>query len=219
MAVLGVLGWRFGTGAFVAGLRVITVPSVLAALGIGLLTTVLSAGRWCLVARRVGLRLPLSKAVEDYYRALFLNAVLPAGVLGDVHRAVAHGRQSGDVGRGVRAVVLERVAGQAVLLELGAVLLLTRSGLLPDLTLGLPVDVRDFGPAVRVLKHLGVSAVRLMPNNDDKVRALEEHGISVTSRVSLLIEATDHNIRYLTAKRDRLGHDLPHLAPAVPGGA
>lgn len=81
-------------------------------------------------------------------------------------------------------------------------------------TLGLPVDVRDFGPAVRVLKHLGIQSVRLMSNNDDKVHALEEHGIAVASRVPLLIEANDHNIRYLTAKRDRMGHDLPHLTAA-----
>ncbi len=88
--------------------------AVLAALAIGLATTLLSAWRWCLVARRLGLRLPARKAVADYYRALFLNAVLPAGVLGDVDRAVRHGREEGDVGRGVRAVVLERTAGQVV---------------------------------------------------------------------------------------------------------
>jgi uncharacterized membrane protein YbhN (UPF0104 family) len=129
VVILGVLVWRLGTGAFVDGLRVITVWSVLAALGIGLLTTVFCAWRWCLVARRLGLELTLSAAVKDYYRALFLNAVLPAGVLGDVHRAVSHGQQSGDVGRGVRAVVLERVAGQVVLLVLGVAVLLTQPAL------------------------------------------------------------------------------------------
>ena len=54
-----------------------------------LLTTVLSAWRWCLVARApraAGCR--CRPAVADYYRALFLNAALPGGVLGDVHRAV-----------------------------------------------------------------------------------------------------------------------------------
>jgi len=70
------------------------------------------------------LRLPLGKAVADYYRALFLNGVLPAGVLGDVQRAVSHGRQEGDVGAGVRAVVLERMAGQAVVIVAGAAVLL-----------------------------------------------------------------------------------------------
>ncbi|GAA1535405.1 hypothetical protein GCM10009678_17310 [Actinomadura kijaniata] len=77
--------------------------------------------------------------------------------------------------------------------------------------LGLPVDVRDYGPAARVLHHLGVGSVRLMSNNPDKVAALEEHGIRVAARVPLLAPAHDGNVRYLTAKRDRMGHDLPQL--------
>jgi uncharacterized membrane protein YbhN (UPF0104 family) len=130
VGILGVLVWRLGTGAFLEGMRVINVWSVLAALVIGLLTTVFMARRWCLVARRLGLRLSLGTALADYYRALFLNTVLPAGVLGDVHRAVSHGRQSGNVGRGVRAVVLERFAGQVVLLVIGMTVLLTQPALL-----------------------------------------------------------------------------------------
>ncbi len=77
--------------------------------------------------------------------------------------------------------------------------------------LGLPVDVRDYGPAARALLRLGVRSVRLMPNNPDKARALEEHGIEVAGRVPLLMPARAENAAYLTAKRDRLGHDLPHL--------
>ena len=86
-------------------------------------------------------------------------------------------------------------------------------------TLGLPVDVRDYGPAARVLRYRGVRSVRLLSNNPDKVRALEEHGIKVAARVPLLVAAHADNTRYLTAKRDRLGHDLPHLngAPEYAG--
>jgi len=85
-------------------------------------------------------------------------------------------------------------------------------------SLGLPVDVRDFGAAARVLHHLGVESVRLLSNNADKVLGLTEHGIPVTGRVPLLAPVDEHNIRYLTAKRDRLGHDLPHLGSlAEPG--
>lgn len=124
LGILGVLVWRLGTGAFLDGLRVVDGPAIVAALGIGLLTTVGSAWRWCLIARRLGLPLKLGKAVADYYRALLLNAVLPAGVLGDVHRAVSHGQQSGNVGRGVRAVFLERFAGQVVLVAIAVVVLL-----------------------------------------------------------------------------------------------
>jgi uncharacterized membrane protein YbhN (UPF0104 family) len=126
VAILVVLTWRLGTGVFLDGLRRIDGPTLLAALGIGVLTTVFSAWRWCVVARGMKLRLPLGPAVADYYRALFLNAALPGGVLGDVHRAVRHGQSSGDVGRGVRAVVLERVAGQAVLAAVGVAVLLTQ---------------------------------------------------------------------------------------------
>ncbi|MFC6085959.1 lysylphosphatidylglycerol synthase transmembrane domain-containing protein [Sphaerisporangium aureirubrum] len=122
-AILAVLAARLGTGAFVDAFAVVGAPEVLAALGIGLLTTVLSVWRWSLVAHRLGLPLPLPTAVADYYRALFLNAVLPAGVLGDAHRAVEHGRKVGDVGRGVRAVVLERTGGQVVLIAAGLTML------------------------------------------------------------------------------------------------
>jgi 3,4-dihydroxy 2-butanone 4-phosphate synthase/GTP cyclohydrolase II len=82
-------------------------------------------------------------------------------------------------------------------------------------TLGLPVDIRDFGPAARVLRYLGVRSVRLMSNNADKISALESYGIPVVERVPLLEQVNEHNVRYLMAKRDRLGHDLPHLDGAV----
>ncbi|ROO59078.1 uncharacterized membrane protein YbhN (UPF0104 family) [Micromonospora sp. Llam0] len=125
VTILGLLAWRLGTNAFLDGMRVIDARVLLLAVGIGLLTTVCSAWRWCLVARGMGLALPLTGAVADYYRAIFLNAALPGGVLGDVHRAVRHGREVADVGRGVRAVVLERTAGQLVLFAVAAGVLLT----------------------------------------------------------------------------------------------
>ncbi|MDC0771279.1 lysylphosphatidylglycerol synthase transmembrane domain-containing protein [Streptomyces sp. HD] len=125
VAILVVLFWRLGTGVFLDGLRRIDGTALCAALGIGLVTTVFSAWRWQLVARALRIRLPLRPAVADYYRALFLNAALPGGVLGDVHRAVRHGQSAGDLGRGVRAVVLERTAGQVALTAVGAGVLLT----------------------------------------------------------------------------------------------
>lgn len=123
--ILAVLLWRLGTGVFLDGLRRIDGATLLAALGIGVVTTVFSAWRWQLVARGLKIRLPLGAAVASYYRALFLNAALPGGVLGDVHRAVRHGRSTQELGRCVRAVVLERVAGQIALAVIGAAVLLT----------------------------------------------------------------------------------------------
>jgi uncharacterized membrane protein YbhN (UPF0104 family) len=177
--ILGLLVWRLGTSAFLDGLRVIDGSTLLAALGIGALTTVFSAWRWCLVARGLGIRLSLGGAVADYYRALFLNAALPGGVVGDVHRAVRHGRNVGDVGRGVRAVVLERSAGQVVLVTVGVTVLLAyptpllaRAGALPlaaaaVLGLGLVVALvvglrrrRAGGPAADSRLLRAVRAVR-----------------------------------------------------------
>ncbi|MET8757841.1 lysylphosphatidylglycerol synthase transmembrane domain-containing protein [Lentzea sp. NPDC004782] len=135
VAILVAMGVRLGTGAFLDGLRAIDAFSVVAALAIGFVTTLLSAGRWVLIARRLGLSLSLRTAVSDYYRALLVNAVLPAGVLGDVHRAVNHGRESGDVGRGVRAVFFERFAGQVVLIGIGLAVLLVHPSPGFDLTL------------------------------------------------------------------------------------
>ncbi len=123
LAILVALISLLGTKAFAAGLHVLSPGAVLAALGIGLLTTVLNALRWRAVARRVGLELQLGDAIAETYRAIFLNAVLPGGVLGDVDRAVRHGRSSGDVGRGARAVAIERTAGQLVLIAAAVVLI------------------------------------------------------------------------------------------------
>jgi uncharacterized membrane protein YbhN (UPF0104 family) len=142
LGILGALLWWHSTDAFVAALHAIDAASVAAALALGLLTTTLSAARWWLVARRVGLHLPMSGAITDYYRAQFLNAVLPAGVLGDVHRAVSHGHRSGDVARGVRAVFLERTAGQAVAIVAGLAALLVHPALLSAMAPALiPVGV------------------------------------------------------------------------------
>ncbi|MFR0356074.1 lysylphosphatidylglycerol synthase transmembrane domain-containing protein [Streptomyces sediminimaris] len=153
VAIVGGLLWRLGTGVLLDGLRRIDAPTLLLALAVGVVTTVLSAWRWALVARGLRIRLPLRTAVADYYRSLFLNAALPGGVLGDVHRAVRHGRSAGDLGRGVRSVLLERVAGQVTLTVVGAATLLT----MPSPVRG---EVRQFAPLVG-LAAVGALAVVL----------------------------------------------------------
>jgi glycosyltransferase 2 family protein len=128
--IVGVLVWWSGPQAVVDALAALDAGPVLAALGLGVVTTVGSAWRWCLVARSMGMRLALPTAVADCYQALFLNSILPAGMLGDLHRAVGHGRRTGDVGRGVRAVVLERLVGLVVLVGVAAVVLAMEPALL-----------------------------------------------------------------------------------------
>ena len=79
-----------------------------------------------------------------------------------------------------------------------------------NLKLGLPVDAREYSVATQLLDDLGVRSVRLLTNNPAKVEALAAHGFGVT-RIPLPPLATPHNLRYLTAKRDRLGHQLETL--------
>jgi uncharacterized membrane protein YbhN (UPF0104 family) len=123
-AILAVLVWRLGTGPFIHGIGTVGAGSLAAAAGIALVTTVMCAWRWTVVARGLGVGLPLRSAVAAYYRSQFLNTTLPGGVLGDVHRAVRHGRDAGDLGRGLRAVAWERSAGQViqVIVALGVLL-------------------------------------------------------------------------------------------------
>jgi uncharacterized membrane protein YbhN (UPF0104 family) len=123
--VLGFLVRLLGAGPFEDGLRAVTWPAVVAAVTLTALTTVCSAWRWRVVARALGLGIGLSAATGAYYRSLFLNSVLIGGVLGDVHRAVTHGRRAGDVARGVRAVAWERLCGQVIQAVVTAIVLLT----------------------------------------------------------------------------------------------
>ncbi len=142
--ILAVLLWRLGTGPFLDGLRLIDVWALAAALGIGGLTTVCGAWRWSLIAGGLGVRLPLRTAVAHCYRSVFLNSTLPGGVLGDVHRAVRHGRDVGDVGRGIRAVVWERTAGQVV-----------QAAVAMGVLFAFPSPVRSYLPATAALVVAG----------------------------------------------------------------
>lgn len=83
-----------------------------------------------------------------------------------------------------------------------------------NLELGLPADARDYGAGAEILADLGVHSVRLLTNNPDKTDALVSHGIKVTDREPMPVQAGEHNLRYLRTKRDRMGHDLPWLDPA-----
>jgi glycosyltransferase 2 family protein len=115
-AVLGVLAWRVGTQPFVAGLSAVGLGSVAAALLLVAGSTLCAAERWRLVARTAGITITTREAVAAYYRSQFLNSVLPGGIVGDVHRAIAH--------RTVRSVVVERVLGQAVQIAMGLLVVL-----------------------------------------------------------------------------------------------
>ena len=85
--LLGLLAWRVDLSTLGAHFTDIRPLWALAALALTVPQVVLSAWRWRLTARRIGLSLALWPAVREYYLATFLNQILPGGVLGDATRA------------------------------------------------------------------------------------------------------------------------------------
>ncbi len=74
--------------------------------------------------------------------------------------------------------------------------------------LGFAADMRDYKTGAHILFDLGARQVRLMTNNPDKVRALEEYGLAVTERVPIEVAPRSSNERYLQTKRTKFGHLL-----------
>ncbi|MEJ1087183.1 GTP cyclohydrolase II [Microbacterium sp. Mu-80] len=89
-----------------------------------------------------------------------------------------------------------------------------------NLALGLPADARDYAAAAGILTDLGVSKVRLLTNNTDKVAKLRELGLDVVEQVPLLVGVGPNNHQYLETKRDRMGHIIgeAELAEALAHG-
>ncbi len=182
VAILAVIIWRVGAGSIADGLSKVNGWALLAGAAIAAVTTTCSAWRWSLVARGLGVGVPLRGAVAAYYRSQFLNTTLPGGVLGDVHRGVSHGREVGDVGHGLRAVGWERVAGQAVqvTLTLTAVLVLA-SPVRRDLPIVLPVLLGAVVIAVLVLRALPHSGTSRLARIVRAARGDVRHGLLARS--------------------------------------
>ena len=205
-AILAVLVWRQGAGPFVDGLRLTSPATLLAALVVTAGTTLCCAWRWSLVARRLGVAVPLRTAVAAYYRSQFLNATLPGGVLGDVHRGVSHGRETGAVGRGLRSVGWDRAVGQAVqaVLALGAgVLLVTAvrapAGLLSAVTV--LVLVLTWAALPRRARRVLVDELRLL------------RGLWPRLALASVLAAAGHVVVFMVAARAAgVTAPLPQLA-------
>src|SRR4051794_33792308 len=84
-----------------------------------------------------------------------------------------------------------------------------------NLALGFRDDERDYAIAAHMLVSLNVQSVRLMTNNPDKIRQLEQHGTKVSGRIPHVIPPNDYNRFYLETKVARSGHqiDLPTRPP------
>jgi len=206
-ATLAVLVWRLGAGPFLDGLRTVDGWALAAASGLAVLTTLCCAWRWRVVARGLGVDLPLSTAVPAYYRSLFLNVTLPGGVLGDVHRGVSHGRDTSDVGRGLRAVAWERSAGQLVQVVLTvAVLLVVPSpvrGVMPLVALALLAVAAGLAMAARVRPAAGRSGWTRLRNaaaRDLRDALLARRAWAAIALASALVVA-GHAATFLIAAR------------------
>jgi 3,4-dihydroxy 2-butanone 4-phosphate synthase / GTP cyclohydrolase II len=80
-----------------------------------------------------------------------------------------------------------------------------------NLELGLPADAREYSAGAQMLADLGVRSVRLLTNNPAKVTGLTGCGVDITAQIALPAAVNPYNLRYLTTKRDRLGHQIQNL--------
>jgi len=74
--------------------------------------------------------------------------------------------------------------------------------------LGFEADLRAYATAGSILRHFGVTAVRLMSNNPDKIQALERAGVRVAERIPCIVPPIESTEDYLRTKREKLGHLL-----------
>jgi 3,4-dihydroxy 2-butanone 4-phosphate synthase/GTP cyclohydrolase II len=79
-----------------------------------------------------------------------------------------------------------------------------------NLALGFAADEREWGIGNQILADLGITTMRLLTNNPKKVSGVEAYGLRVTEQVPIEMPPHPENVRYLAAKRDKLGHKLHH---------
>lgn len=78
-----------------------------------------------------------------------------------------------------------------------------------NLALGFKPDERDYGIGAQILKDLGLSTIRLITNNPDKITGLEGHGLRIVERIPIAVKCHPANEKYLRTKREKMGHLLP----------
>jgi len=77
-----------------------------------------------------------------------------------------------------------------------------------NLHLGFPMDKRDYGIGAQILRHLGITKLRLISNNPKKRAGLLGYGIEIVDAIPIEVAPNPHNEKYLQTKRDKLGHDI-----------
>jgi len=84
-----------------------------------------------------------------------------------------------------------------------------------NLKLGLPADLRDYGIGAQILVDLGLTSIRIMTNNPKKIVGLEGYGLQVSDQIPIEHVPNEHNLAYLRAKKERMGHLLHHQGLAL----
>ncbi len=74
--------------------------------------------------------------------------------------------------------------------------------------LGFKADERDYTIGAQILSDLGLTTIKLLTNNPKKITGIEKYGLKIVERVPLIIEAGEHNKKYLDTKKEKLGHML-----------
>jgi 3,4-dihydroxy 2-butanone 4-phosphate synthase/GTP cyclohydrolase II len=77
-----------------------------------------------------------------------------------------------------------------------------------NLHLGFQMDQRDYGIGAQMLRHLGITKLKLMTNNPRKRVGLIGYGLEIVENIPIRVIANPHNKKYLETKRDKMGHDI-----------
>jgi len=126
---------------------------------------------------------------------------------GQLHRSMQMVEKEG---KGVVLYMFQEGRGIGLLNKLKAYKLqeMGRDTVEANLELGLPMDARDYGMGAQILRDLGVHKLRLISNNPKKRAGLLGYGLEIVETVPIEMLPNPHNERYLTTKRDKMGHEI-----------
>ncbi len=79
-----------------------------------------------------------------------------------------------------------------------------------NIELGFKADAREYGIGSQILADLGLSTIRVLTNNPEKISGISGYGLEVVGKEPIEIEPNDENRGYLETKRDKLGHTIGH---------
>lgn len=225
VGVLGGVALAVDAGEVLNRLHRMQAPWVALAAGVSVLQVAVSAWRWRFTADRLGIDLSFRTALREYYLATFLNQVVPGGVAGDVSRAWRHAEDpavDGDrEGAAVRAVLLERASGQAVMIAVaGASLAAAPSTILPSPSVlfvlaGLVAGAA--GLALLFLRHPGLTVPEPFRRLavDARAAVLARDALPAQLLGSCVVVGTYLVVYVVAARAVGAGTPVPELLPLV----